>query len=294
MLRAAVIDQDDAVSIVCQRIWHAELGLTRPGRPKGSFLLLGPTGVGKTKLVLTFTDALFGPGHLIRLDMSEYQTVERLGLLLGNTDEPGRIAEGYDACSGVGTLLMDEIEKAHPRVLDILLQLLEPGRLTTGRNRVLDFSGWYIAMTSNIGAQRIMAMRRSNYETMRRLVVLDAQRELRPEIFVRITEAVVLRRLSYETQRRIAGVVLDEEIAYHRSHGHEAMPDQAAADVAVRIGYSERLGARPMRDAVERLVRNALAQDLLEGGRGAGRLQAHSSGAKLELLPTATAGVQSQ
>jgi ATP-dependent Clp protease ATP-binding subunit ClpB len=288
-LRAAVIDQDDAVSIICQRIWHAELGLARPGRPKASFLLLGPTGVGKTKLVLTFTDALFGPGHLVRLDMSEYQTLDRLGLLLGNSaDEPGRIAEGYDACGGVGTLLMDEIEKAHPRVLDILLQLLEPGRLTVGRNRVLDFSGWYVAMTSNIGAHRVMAMRRSNYETMRRLVVRDAQSELRPEIFVRITEAVVLRRLSYETQRRIADAVLDEELAYHRANGHDTLREAAATDVAVRAGYSERLGARPMRDAVERLVRNALAQDLLNGGRGAGQLQAHSSGAKLELLPAAT------
>lgn len=288
-LRAAVIDQDEAVSLVCQRIWHAELGLTMPGRPKASFLLLGPTGVGKTKLVLTFTDALFGPGHLVRLDMSEYQTVDRLALLLGAGDEPGRIADGFDACGGAGTLLLDEIEKAHPRVLDILLQLLEPGRLTTGRNRVLDFSRWYVAMTSNIGAHRIMAMRRSKYETMQRLVVQDAQREMRPEIFVRITEAVVLRKLSHETQRRIADSVLDAELHHHRTNGHDAAREPGVVDVAVRTGCSERLGARPMRDAVERLVRNALAEDLLfNGGRGAGRLRAHSSGAKLELLPAAT------
>jgi ATP-dependent Clp protease ATP-binding subunit ClpB len=115
-----------------------------------------------------------------------------LALLLGaSRDEPGRIAEGYDACGGAGTLLFDEIEKAHSRVLDVLLQLLDAARLTTGANRVLDFSNWYCVLTSNIGAPRIMAMRKSKYETMERLVRQDAQRELRPEIFARVTAIAV-------------------------------------------------------------------------------------------------------
>jgi ATP-dependent Clp protease ATP-binding subunit ClpA len=289
-LKQHVVCQDDAIDVVAERLQHAELGLTPPGRPKASFLLLGPTGVGKTKLVLQFTRELLGPDKVVRLDMSEYQTQERLALLLGDSrDEPGRIAEGYDACGGVGTLLFDEIEKAHPRILDILLQILEPARLTTGSNRVMDFSGWYVAMTSNIGAARIMAMRRSIYETMRRLVRQDAQRELRPEIFARITEVVVLNRLDYGAQTRIADSVVDEELLEHRTRGHAMALERGVSDVVINRGYSERLGARPMRDAAERMVRSALAEDLLNGGRGIGRLQAHPSGTKLELLPTATA-----
>ena len=289
-LKQRVVCQEEAVDVVAERLQHAELGLTPPGRPKASFLLLGPTGVGKTRLVIEFTRELLGEGKLVRIDMSEFQTQERLGLLLGASEaEPGRIAEGYDACDGVGTLLLDEIEKAHPRVLDILLQILEPARLTTGANRVLDFSNWYVAMTSNIGAARIMAMRRSIYETMRRLVQQDAQRELRPEIFARITEAVVLNRLDYDAQTRIAAQVVEGELAVHTSAGHEMAVERGVAEIVINRGYSDRLGARPMRDAAERLVRSALTTDLLKGGRGAGRLQAHSSGTKLELVPAATA-----
>lgn len=292
-LRAAIIGQDDAVAIVCERLRHAELRLTRAGRPKASFLLLGPTGVGKTSLVLEFTDFLLGPGKVVRLDMSEYKTEDRLALLLGSSRaDPGRIAEGYDACGGVGTLLLDEIEKAHPRILDILLQLLEPARLTTGANRVLDFSPWYVAMTSNIGSARIMTMRRSLYETMRRLVEQDAQRELRPEIFNRITASVVLNKLDYDTLCRIAAKLLEDELSHHRSAGHSITHESAESavlDVVIKQGYNDRLGARPMRDAVERLVRNALSEDLLNGGRGVGVLRGHPTGTKLELLPAAMA-----
>ncbi|MGH7944435.1 MAG: AAA family ATPase [Opitutaceae bacterium] len=214
-------------------------------------------------------------------------------MLLGTSrNEPGRIAEGYDACGGNGTLLLDEIEKAHPRVLDILLQLLEPARLTTGSNRVLDFSPWYVVLTSNIGAQRIMAMRKSIYETMRRLVQHDAQRELRPEIFARVTEVVVFNKLDYDTPCRIAAGMVDKELAQHRERGHTLAGEKSIAEVVIKHGYHERLGARPMRDATERLVRNALAEDLLNGGRGIGLLRGHPTGTKLELLPPATAAAQ--
>lgn len=292
-LKQRVVCQEAAIDLVVERLQHAELGLTGPGRPKASFLLLGPTGVGKTKLVLEFTRELLGEGKLVRLDMSEFQTQERLGLLLGTSEaEPGRIAEGYDACGGVGTLLLDEMEKAHPRVLDILLQILEPARLTTGANRVLDFSNWYVAMTSNIGAARVMTMRRSIYETMRRLVQQDAQRELRPEIFARITEVVVLNRLDYDAQKRIAEQVVTGELAAHAGSGHVMAASHGVTDVVINRGYNERLGARPMRDAAERMVRSALAADLLSGGRGTGRLQADASGTKLELLPAASAALK--
>ncbi|ACB74495.1 AAA family ATPase [Opitutus terrae] len=289
-LRGAIIGQDEAVRTVVERLQHGELGLTQRGRPKASFLFLGPTGVGKTELSLRFTEDLIGPGRLVRLDMSEYQTPDRLGLLLGTSrDDPGRIAEGFDACAGVGTLLFDEIEKAHPRVLNILLQLLDVARLTTGGNRVLDFSPWYCVLTSNLGSQRILTMRKSKYETMERLVRQEAQRELSPELFARITATVVFNKLGYEAQCGIAAAMLANELREQAARGYAMTADANAVEVIVQQGYDDRLGARPMRDATERLVRNALAEDLLNQGRGIGRLRAHPAGIKLELLPAATA-----
>lgn len=287
-LKAQLTGQDAAIELVAERLQHGELGLTVPGRPKASLLFLGPTGVGKTELTLRFTEDLLGPDRVVRLDMSEYQTADRLGLLLGTADEPGRIAEGFDACSGCGTLLFDEIEKAHPRVLDVLLQLLDAARLTTGRSRVLDFSGWYVVLTSNIGAQRIMTLRKSKYETMERLVRQDAQRELRPEIFARITLTVVFNRLDYEAQCVIAAGLVEKECRTLARLGYRVSPEPSVQGIVVSRGYHERLGARPMRDAAELLVRNALARDLLRGGDGSGRLLPHSDGMKLQLNPAAS------
>ena len=132
--------QDVAIDRVCERVQHGELGLVHAGRPRASFLFLGPPGVGKTELTLQFTAEVTGPDRVVRLDMSEYQTTERLALLLGDATISGRIAEGFDRCEGRGTLLFDEIDKADPRVLDVLLQVLDAARATTGRNRELDFS----------------------------------------------------------------------------------------------------------------------------------------------------------
>jgi ATP-dependent Clp protease ATP-binding subunit ClpA len=284
-LKAAITGQDMAIDLVVERLQHGELGLTTPGRPKASFMFLGPTGVGKTELTLRFTEDLIGRDRVVRLDMSEYQTADRLALLLGTAEEPGRIAQGFDACEGRGTLLFDEIEKAHPRVLDVLLQLLDAARLTTGRNRILDFSDWYVVLTSNIGAQRIMTMRKSKYETMERLVRQDAQRELRPEIFARITVTVVFNKLGYEAQCAIAGSMIAKECAALSARGFGIDASDRVSEVVIQRGYHERLGARPMRDATELLIRNALAEDLLQGGEGTGRLTPHTDGQRLKLAP---------
>ena len=285
-LKTLLTGQDRAIDLVAERLQHGELGLTTPGRPKASFLFLGPTGVGKTELTLRFTEDLIGTDRVVRLDMSEYQTADRLALLLGTAEEPGRIAEGFEACAGRGTLLFDEIEKAHPRVLDVLLQLLDAARLTTGRNRVLDFSAWYIVLTSNIGAQRIMTLRKSKHETMERLVRQDAQRELRPEIFARITVTVVFNRLDYDAQCAIAGGMIAKECEALSDQGFLVSPEPAVAEVVIQRGYHERLGARPMRDATELLIRNALTSELLQGGSGTGRLRPHADGMKLQLEPS--------
>jgi ATP-dependent Clp protease ATP-binding subunit ClpB len=282
-LKSRLRGQDNAIDRVCERLQHGELGLAKAGRPRASFLFLGPTGVGKTELTLQFTQEVTGPDRVVRLDMSEYQTADRLALLLGDGALTGRIADGFDRCEGRGTLLFDEIEKAHPRVLDVLLQILDAARVTTGRNRELDFSQWYVVLTSNIGAQRIMGLRKSKFETMERLVRQEAQRELRPEIFARITAVVVFGKLDYDIQRTIAHDLIAMECAEQTARGCEVAFHPSAPDIVIQRGFNDRLGARPMRDATELLVRNAITRDLLGGGKGKGHLRTDASGLNLEL-----------
>jgi ATP-dependent Clp protease ATP-binding subunit ClpA len=282
-LKSRLRGQEVVIDRVVERLHHGELGLTSPGRPKASFLFLGPTGVGKTELTLRFTQELLGPNRVVRLDMSEYQTADRLALLLGDSGAAGRIAAGFDVCEGRGTLLFDEIEKAHPRVLDVLLQLLDAARLTVGGNRVLDFSGWYVVLTSNIGAQRILTLRKSKYETIERLVRQEAQRELRPELFARLTLTVVFNRLNYDVQCGIAADMVARECAALSERGFALRFESDVPDLVIQHGYHERLGARPMRDATELLIRNAVAEELLRGAKGTGRLQVHADGSKLQL-----------
>jgi ATP-dependent Clp protease ATP-binding subunit ClpB len=152
----------------------------------------------------------------------------------------------------------------------------------------VDFSAWYVVLTSNIGAQRIMTMRKSKYETMERLVRQDAQRELRPEIFARITVTVVFNKLDYDAQCAIASGMIEKECAALSARGFSISPAETVSEVVIQRGYHERLGARPMRDATELLIRNALAQELLRGGDGAGRLMPHPDGQKLQLKAAAT------
>src|SRR5580704_2544136 len=162
-LRQRIRGQDHVLPRIVSLLQRGELGLTELGRPRGSFLFLGPTGVGKTEVTLTFTSFLMSKDHVFRFDMSEYQTQESLGLLLGGKlGERGTLGMVYDR-SKAGTLLFDEIEKAHPRVLDVFLQMLDAARVTLASGDTLDFSGFYIVLTSNIGAAEILHIQHSTH-----------------------------------------------------------------------------------------------------------------------------------
>src|SRR5205823_2470751 len=255
--------QNHVIPRVVSALHRGELGLTTPNRPRGSFLFLGPTGVGKTELSLAFTDYLLGKDKLFRFDMSEYQTQESLGVLLG-----GRVGETgllgmVVAKSITGTLLFDEVEKAHPRVLDVFLQILDAARVTMADGQTLDLRDYYIVFTSNLGAADILHLQHSSPATMERHVLARAQQAMRPELFARITEKLVFNRLAYDEQLQIAELMLRNELTFLRSKGYELTASDLVLPFLVRRGFHPKLGARPMRDAVEKLVGDAVAADLL-------------------------------
>ena len=264
--------QPEVIARVAAVLQRAELGLTKPGRPKASFLFLGPTGVGKTELTLCFSDYLLGSGSVQRFDMSEYQNQNAVGLLLGeHLGERGLLGAALDRRE-VATLLFDEIEKAHPRVLDLFLQMLDAARVTLADGNTLDLSRCYIVMTSNLGSAEIMGLHHSAYSTMERHVLTRAQQSLRPELYARLTEKLVFNRLTYDVQVEVARLRLEEEIAFYAARGHRIGAGEDVLNFLVRVGYHPRLGARPLRDAVERMIGDAVATDLLAGGDGSGEL----------------------
>ena len=277
VLRKEIRGQNQVLPRVVSVVQRGELSLTKPARPRGSFLLLGPTGVGKTETVVVLTNQIFGAEKLFRFDMSEFQTQESLGLLLGaRLGERGYLGAVRERAAE-GSLLFDEAEKAHPRVLDILLQLLDAARITVATGQTLDFSGFYVWLTSNIGSAELMTLQHSNDATLERHVLSRAQQALRPEIFARITEKLVFNRLSYEHQLEIAEKFLAREMEFLAGRGHKLELDKAVLPFLVRKGFHPKLGARPMRDAVEKLVGDALAEHLLAGKSFGGRLQVNQS-----------------
>ncbi|HZI33888.1 MAG TPA: AAA family ATPase [Candidatus Binatia bacterium] len=277
VLRTEIRGQNQVLPRIISVVRRGELNLTKPARPRGSFLLLGPTGVGKTETVVVLTSQIFGAEKLFRFDMSEFQTQESLGLLLGaRLGESGYLGAVRERAAE-GSLLFDEAEKAHPRVLDILLQLLDAARITVATGRTLDFSGFYVWLTSNIGSAELMSLQHSNEATLERHVLSRAQQALRPEIFARVTEKLVFGRLSYEHQLEIAEKFLSREIAFLAARGYQLELDEAVLPFLVRKGFHPKLGARPMRDAVEKQVGDALAEHLLDGKNSGGRLQVDES-----------------
>ena len=276
LLPREIRGQSQVLPRIISTVKRGELKLTKPGRPRGSFLLLGPTGVGKTECVVVLTHHIFGAEKLFRYDMSEFQTQESLGLLLGaKLGETGYLGAMRERAAE-GSLLFDEAEKAHPRVLDILLQLLDAARITVATGQTLDFSGYYIWLTSNIGSAELMGLQHSNDATLERHVLSRAQQTLRPEIFARITEKLVFHRLSYEHQLEIAGKFLAREREFLAGRGHRLEPDKSVLPFLVRKGFHPKLGARPMRDAVEKLVGDAVTECLLAGQSAGGRLTVDS------------------
>jgi len=285
-LKAQIRGQDSALSRIVSVLQRGELGLSAHGRPKGSFLLLGPTGVGKTESIVVFTRHLMGEDRLFRFDMSEYQNQESLGLLLGATSSERGILGQVTTHSLTGTLLFDEIEKAHPRIMDVFLQVLDAARVTVADGTTLDLSGFYIVFTSNIASGELLDWQHSAFATMERHVLTRAQQWLRPELYARITEKLVFQRLDYDTQVEIARALLERQLAWLARKGCALTAAPEVLPFIVRKGFHPKLGARPLRDTLEKLIGDAVSRSLLDSGKCNGCL--HVANELLEVISTET------
>ncbi|MCS7045562.1 MAG: ATP-dependent chaperone ClpB [Gemmataceae bacterium] len=274
-LHRRVIGQDEAVTAVAQAVVRARSGLKDPNRPIGSFIFLGPTGVGKTELARALAEFLFDDERaMIRIDMSEYQEKHNVARLIGappgyvGFEEGGQLTEAVRR-KPYSVVLFDEIEKAHHDVFNVLLQILDDGRLTDGHGRVVDFKNTLIIMTSNIGSQRILnyqgAFDGEGYERMKNAVLEELRRHFRPEFLNRVDETIVFHALDEDHLKQIVLIQLkrlQERLAERRI---TLELTEAAKTHLVRVGYDPSYGARPLKRALQKEVENPLGRLILEG-----------------------------
>ncbi|MGK9450216.1 ATP-dependent chaperone ClpB [Acidithiobacillus caldus] len=271
-LRARVVGQDEAVTAVANAIRRSRAGLADPRRPIGSFLFLGPTGVGKTELTKALAEFLFdSEDHMVRIDMSEFMEKHSVARLIGappgyvGYEEGGYLTEAVRR-KPYSVILLDEVEKAHPEVFNILLQVLDDGRLTDGQGRTVDFRNTVIVMTSNLGSDRIQEYGRlGDVEGMRGAVMEVVQGHFRPEFLNRIDELVIFQPLSRQQLRAIAEIQMGSLRARLRERDLDIVLSDAAVDLLAETGFDPVYGARPLKRVIQREIENPLAQSLLRG-----------------------------
>ncbi|OZI47130.1 ATP-dependent chaperone ClpB [Bordetella genomosp. 4] len=273
-LHKRVVGQDEAVRLVSDAIRRSRAGLADPSRPYGSFLFLGPTGVGKTELTRALADFLFdSEEHLIRIDMSEFMEKHSVARLIGappgyvGYEEGGYLTEAVRR-KPYSVVLLDEVEKAHPDVFNVLLQVLDDGRLTDGQGRTVDFRNTVIVMTSNLGSQHIQSMAGQPYEVIKEVVWDELKQSFRPEFLNRIDEVVVFHGLEAQHIESIARIQL-KRLAdrLERQEMRLEVSDAALTELA-RAGFDPVFGARPLKRAIQQQIENPVAKLILEGDFG--------------------------
>ena len=282
-LHERVIGQNEAIESVSKAIKRSRVGLKDPKRPIGSFMFLGPTGVGKTELSKALAEALFGEEKdLIRIDMSEYMEAHSISKMIGSP--PGYV--GFDEAGGLtekirrkpySVILFDEIEKAHPDVLNLLLQILDDGRLTDSHGRVVDFKNTVIIMTSNLGARQITEKKtlgfssdnkeeqEKEYDRVKKDVMAELKKEFKPEFINRIDEIIVFHKLTKEEITQIAEIMLKEVQNRLEEKEITIEIDDKAKELIVKKGTDEKYGARPLRRAIQTLIEDKIAEGIIEG-----------------------------
>jgi ATP-dependent Clp protease ATP-binding subunit ClpB len=275
-LHKRVIGQDEAVTAVSDAIRRSRAGLSDPNRPIGSFLFMGPTGVGKTELCKALAEFMFDTEDaMVRIDMSEFMEKHSVSRLIGappgyvGYEEGGYLTEAVRR-RPYSVILMDEIEKAHPDVFNILLQVLDDGRLTDGHGRTVDLRNTVIVMTSNLGSQRIQELSGQGYEVMKKAVMDVVGQHFRPEFINRVDEMVVFHPLDRDQIRMIAGIQLGNLRKRLESHGFGLDFSDAALDTVGEAGFDPVYGARPLKRAIQNEIENPLAQKILAGDYATG------------------------
>jgi ATP-dependent Clp protease ATP-binding subunit ClpB len=273
-LHERVVGQDEAVRLVADAIRRSRSGLGDPGRPYGSFLFLGPTGVGKTELTKALASFLFdSEDHLIRIDMSEFMEKHSVARLIGappgyvGYEEGGYLTEAVRR-KPYSVILLDEVEKAHPDVFNVLLQVLDDGRLTDGQGRTVDFKNTVIIMTSNLGSHMIQTMAGDDYQVIKLAVMGEVKATFRPEFINRIDEVVVFHALGEEHVKKIAGIQTQSLAKRLAAMDMQlAISDAALAEIA-NAGFDPVYGARPLKRAIQSEIENPLAKEILNGNFG--------------------------
>jgi len=273
-LHERVVGQDEAVRLVSDAIRRSRSGLSDENRPYGSFLFLGPTGVGKTELCKALANFMFdGEDRLIRIDMSEFMEKHSVARLIGappgyvGYDEGGYLTEAVRR-KPYSVILLDEVEKAHPDVFNVLLQVLDDGRMTDGQGRTVDFKNTVIVMTSNLGSHKIQSMSGDDPEVMKIAVLAEVKSHFRPEFINRVDELVVFHALDEKNIEAIAKIQLKRlEERLEKMDMHLELSDAALAELA-KAGFDPVYGARPLKRAIQQQIENPLAKRLLDGSFG--------------------------
>lgn len=270
-LHERVVGQDEAVRLVSDAIRRSRSGLSDPNRPYGSFLFLGPTGVGKTELCKALAGFLFdSEDHLIRIDMSEFMEKHSVARMIGappgyvGYEEGGTLTEAVRR-KPYSVILLDEVEKAHPDVFNVLLQVLDDGRLTDGQGRTVDFKNTVIIMTSNLGSQMIQSMADQDYQVVKLAVMGEVKTHFRPEFVNRIDEVVVFHSLGENQVKSIAKIQLQNLATRLASMDMQLHVTDAAAAEISNAGFDPVYGARPLKRAIQSEIENPLAREILAG-----------------------------
>ena len=277
-----VIGQDEAVEAVAKAIKRGRMGLKDPNKPIGSFLFLGPTGVGKTELSKALAENLFGSEEaLIRIDMSEYMESHSVAKLIGSPpgyvgyDEAGQLTEKVRR-KPYSVILFDEIEKAHPDVMNMLLQVLDDGRLTDSQGRTVNFKNTVIIMTSNVGAKLITDKKtlgfieekengEKEYQDIKKDVMAELKKEFKPEFLNLIDEIIVFHKLEDNQIRKIVDIMLNNVAKLLKEQGIKLTVDENAKDLVAKKGTDKTFGARPLKRAIQTMVEDKIAEAMLDG-----------------------------
>jgi ATP-dependent Clp protease ATP-binding subunit ClpB len=270
-MQKRVVGQSEAIEAVANAVRRARAGLQDPNQPLGSFIFLGPTGVGKTELARTLADFLFNSEQaMVRLDMSEFMEKHSVARLIGappgyvGYEEGGYLTEAVRR-RPYSVILFDEIEKAHPDVFNVLLQILDDGRLTDGQGRTVDFKNSILIMTSNLGSQLIMELGEENRVEMVKQVEEILHRQFRPEFLNRIDETIIFHGLSKEDLSKIVDIQVELLVKRLAERKFSIRLTDKAKEFLIQTGYDPAFGARPLKRAIQRYVQDKLAMQILEG-----------------------------